>query len=257
MFAVVSHGVARGWWGMQVAPADVEGAGLLGVTLETYSAMRVVEETLGPEQLRRYLHFMRFETATPRSRAARPLLRATDSFAFSRRGPFALYAMREYIGKERIDDALRHLFEKHRSGTPPLPTSMDLYRELQAITPDEFQYLLKDLFERNTFWKFETERASAQQTEAATWQVTLAVRARKVVVDEAGVETEVPMDDWLEVGVFDEGAPYLQKHRIHSGVQTITVTVRQKPVRAGIDPRHLLSDLGEEDQNVKAVKIGS
>ena len=216
-----------------------------------------IEETLGPEHLRRYLRFVRVGDARPYSRAARPLLRATDSFAFSRGGPFALYAMREYIGKDRVDEALRHLFEKYRSGTPPLPTSLDLYRELQAVTPDEFQYLLQDLFERNTFWELETERASAQQTEAGTWQVTLAVRARKVVVDEAGVETEVPMDDWLEVGVFDEGEPYLEKYRIHSGMQTITVTVPQKPVRAGIDPRHLLSALGEKDQSVKAVKIGS
>ena len=68
---VVAHGVARGWWGMHVAPADVEGAGLLDVTLETYSAMRVVEETLGPEHLQRYLHLMRVQDA-PRSRAARP-----------------------------------------------------------------------------------------------------------------------------------------------------------------------------------------
>ena len=72
---------------------------------------------------------------------------------------------------------------------------MDLYRELQAVTPDQFQYLLKDLFERNTFWELETERAAAQRTGDANWQVTLDVRARKVVVDEAGVETEVPMDD--------------------------------------------------------------
>jgi hypothetical protein len=257
VFAVVAHGVARGWWGMQVAPADVEGAGLLDVTLETYSAMRVVEETLGPEHLRQYVQFMRFEYETLRSRAARPLLRATDSFAFSRKGPFALYAMREYIGTEQLDAALRSLFEKYRSGTPPLPTSMDLYRELQAKTPGQFQYLLQDLFERNTFWELETERATAQQTRDAIWQVTLDVRARKVVVDEAGIETEVPMDDWLEVGVFDEGAPYLQRHHIHSGLQTITVTVRQKPARAGIDPRHLLSDLGDRDRNVKDVKIGS
>jgi ABC-2 type transport system permease protein len=255
VFAVVAHGVARGWWGMQVAPAAVEGAGLLEVTLETYSAMRVVEETLGSEHLRRYLHFMRFENARPQSRAARPLLRATDSFAFSRRGPFALYAMRESIGKERIDAALRRLFEKYRSGTPPLPTSMDLYRELQAVTPDQFRSLLEDLFQRNTFWDLKTERATAQQTAAGAWQVTLDVQARKVVVDEAGVETEVPMDDWLEVGVFDAGELYLQKHRIRSGKQTITVTVPQKPARTGIDPRHLLSGLGETDDNIKAVKV--
>jgi hypothetical protein len=250
VFAVVAHAVARGWWGMQVAPADVEGAGLLEVGLETYSGMRVVEETLGAEHLRRYLHLMR---VTPRPRASPPLLRATDSFAFSRKGPFALYAMREYIGKERIDDALRRLFEKHRSGTPPLPTSMDLYRELQAVTPDQFQSLLKDLFESNTFWELETERATAKQTAEGAWQVTLDVRARKVVIDEVGHETEAPMDDWLEIGIFDEAERYLQKHRIHSGKQTITVTVPQKPSRAGIDPRHLLSDLSEIDKNVKAI----
>ena len=162
--------------------------------------------------------------------------------------------MREYIGKERVDDALRRLLKKHRSGTPPLPTSLDLYRELQAVTPDSFQYLLHDLFEKNTFWELETERATAQQTSAGAWQVTLDVRARKVVVDEAGIETEVPMDDWVEVGVFGEGEPYLQKHRIRSGQQTITVTVPHKPTRAGIDPENLLIDL-ETENNIKGVKI--
>jgi ABC-2 type transport system permease protein len=252
-FAVVAHAVARGWWGMQVVPADVEGAGLLTVSLETYSAMRVVEETLGSEHLRRYLLSLREGFGPSRTRAAPPLLRATDSFSYARRGPFALYALSQYIGKERVDDALRSLLKKHGSGVPPLPTSLDLYRELQAVTPDSYQSLLRDLFEKNTFWELETERATAQQIAAGAWQVTLDVQARKVVVDEVGHETEVPMDDWLEVRVFDEGERYLQKHRIHSGKQTITVTVPQKPARAGIDPRHLVSDLGETDKNVKNV----
>jgi ABC-2 type transport system permease protein len=82
----------------------------------------------------------------------------------------------------------------------------------------------------NAYWELETERATPEQTAAGTWQVTLDVRARKVMVDEAAVESEVPMDDWVEVRVFDEGEPYVQKHRIRSGgKQTITVTVPQKP----------------------------
>jgi hypothetical protein len=80
------------------------------------------------------------------------------------------------------------------------------------------------------------------------------VRARKVVVDEAGIETEVPMDDWIEVGVFDERELYLRKHRIRSGRQTITVTVPRKPTRAGIDPENLLIGL-ETENNIKDVKI--
>jgi hypothetical protein len=79
--------------------------------------------------------------------------------------------------------------------------------------------VLHNLFEANTFWELETERATAEQTAAGTWQVALDVQARKVAVDRAGVETEVPMDDWVQIGVFtsgeESGTPlHLQMHRI-------------------------------------------
>ncbi len=186
------------------------------------------------------------------------------AFLYYRKGHFAMYALREYIGEERVNEALRRLLEEHGSGAPPLPTSLDLYRELQAVTPDSLQYLLHDLFEANTFWELETERATAEQTEAGTWEVTLDVQARKVVVDSEGVETPVPMDDWVEIGVFAPaeegnglGEPiYVQKHRIGSAEQTITVTVPRKPARAGIDPYHLLIDW-EIDDNTDEVKVKS
>jgi ABC-2 type transport system permease protein len=175
-----------------------------------------------------------------------------------------MHALSEYIGVERVNDALRRLFEKHGSRTPPLPTSLDLYRELQAVTPDQFRSLLHDLFEVNAYWELETERATADETAAGAWQVTLDVRARKVVVDEAGVETEVPMDDWVQVGVFapaDKGEEsdnplYRQMQRIRSGKQIITVTVPRKPTRAGIDPNQLLIDL-KTDDNITTVRAKS
>ena len=96
------------------------------------------------------------------------------------------------------------------------------------------------------------------------WQVTLDVRARKLVVDEAGVETEVPLDDWVEIGVFaaaeegqESGRPlYVQRHRIRSGAQTISVTVLDQPARAGIDPFSLLIDL-ELGDNIAVVTTES
>jgi hypothetical protein len=134
-------------------------------------------------------------------------------------------------------------------------TSLDLYRELQAVTPESSQWLLHDLFEKNTFWDLETDAARAEQTEAGTWQVTLDVDARKRVIDEAGVVTVLAMDDWAEIGVFAGNEQiYLQKHRIRSGKQTITVTLPSRPTRAGIDPRFLLVDWATED-NVGKVTI--
>jgi hypothetical protein len=80
----------------------------------------------------------------------------------------------------------------------------------------------------------------------------LEVQAQKVVVDSTGSEHEVPMNDWLEIGIYEEGKGldeplYLQMHRIRSGEQTIKVTVPRKPDRGGIDPNYLMIDLRLDD----------
>ena len=263
-FFVVAHEVAHQWWGLQLAPARVEGAHLLDETLANYSALRVVEHVHGREQMRRVLGMWRAFYDVPRTRAAAPLLRATEPFLYRRKASLAMHALSEYIGADQVDAALRRLFAAHASGTPPLPTTLDLYRELQAVTPASLHSLLHDLFAANTFWELETTQATAVQTAEGTWQVTLDVRARKVVVDAAGIESDVPMDDWVEIGVFapqekgdePDQPPYRQKHRLRSGEQTIVVTVPRKPTRAGVDPNDLLIDL-KTDDNIKRVKIGS
>lgn len=260
-FAVVAHEVAHQWWGATLTPAPVEGAALLTESLAWYSAFGVVEQAFGRDHLQRLLGMMREVYRTPRTRAEVPLLRATDSYLAYRKGPFAMYALREYAGAGQVNTALRHLLERHGSGTPPLATSLDLYQELQAVMPQSLHHLLADLFEANTFWELATQRATAKQTETGVWQVTLDVKTRKVVVDTTGVESEVPMDDLIEVGVFPAakaGAPgeplYWQMHRMRSGEHRITVTVASKPARAGIDPRNLLIDV-DDDDNFKTITL--
>jgi ABC-2 type transport system permease protein len=265
VFFAVAHEVAHQWWGHRLVPANVEGVVLMAEGLANYSAMQVLEATYGHDHLERYLSQVLWESyEVPHTRAAVPLLRADNAFLGYRKGAQAMYGLSRYIGKERVNRALQRLFEKNSSGAPPLPTTLDLYRELRAVTPDSLYSLLHDLFEANTFWDLGTEQATAVQTRAGTWQVTLHVKARKVVVDEAGVETAVPMNDRVEIGVFtgdekgeNSGNPlYLQKHRIRSGKQTITVTVPGKPARAGIDPYHLLVEW-KSDNNIEKIKVKS
>jgi ABC-2 type transport system permease protein len=258
-FAVFAHEMAHQW---QVPHAFAEGAPLLSESFAWYAAMGVVEKAYGREHLERLRRFFRQPSPIPPIRQSVPLLRALDPYAAYRKGPFALFAMREYMGEERVNLAFRRVIEPHRTAALPGATSLDLYRELQAVTPDSLRYLLHDLFAANTFWELETERATAKQTAAGAWQVTLNVKARKVTVDPAGKETEVPMDEWIPVGVYaptEQGSEfgetlYLRSHRIRSGTQTITVTVPKKPSDAGIDPYLLLIDL-ERFDNVEEVEI--
>jgi ABC-2 type transport system permease protein len=259
-FAIIAHEMAHEW---QVPHAIAEGAGLLSESFAWYAAMGVVERAYGRAHLERLRRFFRQPSPIPPIRQSVPLLRALDPYAAYRKGPFALFAMSRYMGEERVNGAYRRLMDPHRAGTAPLATSLDLYRELQAVTPDSLRYLLHDLFAANTFWELETERASARQTAAGAWEVTLRLKARKVTVDPAGKETEVPMDEWIPVGVFapsgrqgpDFGETlYLRSHRVRSGPQTITVTVPKKPSDAGIDPYLLLIDL-ERFDNVEEVEV--
>ena len=258
-FAIFAHEMAHQW---QVPHAFAEGAPLLSESFAWYAAMGVVEKAYGREHLERLRRFFRQPSPIPPIRQSVPLLRALDPYAAYRKGPFALFAMSEYMGEERVNLAFRRVIEPHRTAALPGATSMDLYRQLQAVTPDSLRYLLHDLFAANTFWELETERASARQTAAGAWQVTLRLKARKVTVDPAGKETEVAMDEWIPIGVYaptTQGADfgetlYLRSHRIRSGPQTITVTVPKKPSDAGIDPYLVLIDL-ERFDNVEEVEI--
>ncbi|WP_277233244.1 ABC transporter permease [Hymenobacter sp. YC55] len=255
--ATIAHEVAHHWWGHQLAPAQVGGAALLTESLAWYSALEVVEAAQGRAHFRQLLGMMREDFLAPRARATDPLLRAIDPVQYYRKGPLALYTLREYAGKGTVNTALRQLLEKQGLGKPPLPTPLDLYRELRAATPDSLDYLLHDLFAANTFWVLETKNVTARKSKAGNWQVTLDVQARKLVIDAQGIETEIPMNDWVQIGLFAParqkselaGLLYLRQHRIHSGRQKITVTTQQQPARAGIDPNYLLFDWKMDDNS--------
>ncbi|HSD17596.1 MAG TPA: ABC transporter permease subunit [Thermomonas sp.] len=266
--AVTAHEVAHQWWGgNRFRPAHAEGAGLLVESMATYSATQVVEDLLGPHQLQAYLGMMRDQYQVPRSLAMPPLLRATEQFLNYRKGPLALHAMSQYIGRDQVNLALRRLLDTHPRGSTPLATSLDLYRELQAVTPKRYRGVLHDLFAVNAYWQLSATQAKAKKRADGRWEVTLDLRARKLVVDATGAELEQPLEEWVEIGVYPGAAKkqenrevivgtpmYLQKHRITRATESITVVVPGEPGHVGVDPRSLLVDVRPRDNFVDVVR---
>jgi ABC-type transport system involved in multi-copper enzyme maturation permease subunit len=240
--------------------AAVEGAPVVSESFAWYVAMGVMGHAYGREHLARLVGWMHEPYPHRPVRQGVPLMRGLDPWTGYRRGPFALFALREFVGADRVNAAIRRWRELHFAPGAPPATTLTLHRELQRVTPDSLQYLLRDLFERNTFWALGVA-GTAKPARGGSWEVTLQVKARKVVVDSAGRETEVPMDDLVDLGVY--ASPnvrlptdplYLRRQRIRSGRQTITLTVPRKPARVGLDPHLLLLDLDAND-NWEAIRI--
>jgi ABC-type transport system involved in multi-copper enzyme maturation permease subunit len=261
LFEVTTHEMGHQWWGVQLKYARAEGAILLSESLAWYSGMQVVKATRGREGLRQFMAKMREPNPWPQIRTGLPLLRAMDPYAGYRKGPFAFYALSEYVGEARMNAALKTLIEKKTKPMPALATTLDLYRELEAATPDSMRSLLYDLFAVNTWWRFDTKKATAVQTSDGKWQVTFDIDAHKTRADSTGREHEVPIQELVELAVFAPagagevlGKPlYLGRHHLEPGRQTITVTVSEKPARGGIDPYNLLD--WDDGDNIEGIEI--
>jgi hypothetical protein len=225
--------------------------------------MKAVEASQGRVELLRLLKFMHEPYPFAPIRRGEPLLRGLDPYLSYRKGPFALYLLSEYAGDDKVNGALRRVLSTHRESNAPLTTTLDQDRELRASIPDSLHYLLHDLFEVNTFWELDVEKITGRKTPAGSWEITIDVNARKIVADSAGVETEIPMDEYVPVGVFgpDESdfelsdEIYLKLHRVHTGKQTIIITVPREPALAGIDPYHMLDvTVKDDDNNIDVVR---
>jgi ABC-2 type transport system permease protein len=102
--------------------------------------------------------------------------------------------------------------------------------------------------------------ATAHKRPHGKYSVTLTVQARKVQADGNGVESAMPLADYIEIGVFtgktDEDKPlYVQREKITQEQQIFTVVVDRLPTRAGIDPYNKLIDRIADDDIIEVNEL--
>jgi ABC-2 type transport system permease protein len=267
IYYVVAHEMAHQWWAHQVVGANMEGATMLSESLAQYSALMVMEKEYGRDMMRKFLKYEMDNYLRSRGTERlkeRPLItvEANQGYIHYRKASVVLYYLKEMIGEEAVNRAVRKVIQQYAYAQPPYPTSHALVDALQEQTPPDLQYLIKDLFEDITIFSNRTLDASAQKRPDGKYDVTLKVEAHKYKADAKGNETEVPVNDFIDIGAFAKPAKKMQygatlhRERVHitQKESTLTFVTDSLPDKAGIDPFALLIDRIPDD-NTKSVTL--
>jgi aminopeptidase N len=256
-YYVTAHEAAHQWWAHQVVGGDVQGSTMLVESLAQYSALMVMKKKYGPAKMRRFLSYELNNYLRGRAfeqKKELPLSRVENQpYIHYNKGSLVFYALQDYIGEDKLNQAIRTFRDAHAFKGPPYPSSEELVQRIREATPPELQYLVEDLFEKIVVYDNRAVSATMKELAGGKWEVTMKVVAKKRVADELGKESDVAVDDLIDIGVIDEkgDAIAVEKKRIKAEETSFTMTVDKRPVKAGIDPLNKLIDR-QSDDNVVA-----
>jgi ABC-2 type transport system permease protein len=263
-YFVTAHELAHQWWGHQLIGADVQGSNMMSESLAEYSALRVMQHQYGDAHMRLFLKheldgYLRGRSGEVRHEPPLVLVQ-NEPYVWYQKGSLVFYALSDYIGEDKVNQALSSFLMQNRYSKPPYPDTRGLVASLRAVTPPDLQYLVTDMFESITLYDNRAVSATWQETPDHKYKVVLTLKSRKLKANGDGVESEVPLHDLIEVGVFsgtkDHEQPiHVEKQWLSKNDSTVEFIVDQKPTRAGIDPYNKLIDRNPEDNMIDVSRM--
>ncbi|HVT35860.1 MAG TPA: M1 family aminopeptidase, partial [Nevskiaceae bacterium] len=258
---VTAHETAHQWWAHQVIGADMQGQTVLSETLAEYSALMVMEKINGPDEINRFLRasldsYLRARGSDITGEVPLELVEEQPHIRYTK-GGMVMYLLKDLMGEDAVNRALRSLIQDYAFKGPPYPTAHDLTRRLRAQAPPELLPLIADLFEQITTYDFSVVNARSAVRPDGKWDVTIELDAHKYYADGKGAQREAPLDTLIDVGVFtaEPGKPgfgagsvlHLAHHAVRSGRQTLTLVVDREPKFVGADPYSKYIDIVPND----------
>jgi ABC-2 type transport system permease protein len=246
----VAHEVAHQWWGLNVVPADVPGASTITESLTKYSELLALEQAHGREEVGQSLAHeldIYLKARTGGREAEAPLMRTKDEqYLYYRKGAIVMYALRDLIGADALDGALRN-FLREQGGPGRKPTTTQLLHHIKSAAPPQHHALIDEWMNDVVLYDVKLDTATLRARPDGRFDVQLRVTASK--------SNAKPIDEQLELGVFapDGSRLYLAKHAIRTGTQDVTVVVDKQPLTASVDPYGCRIDVNRLD-NTKRIE---
>ena len=265
-YYVTAHEVAHQWWGHQVTGANVQGAAVLSESLSQYSAIMVLKKKYGEQKLRKFLKYELDKYLQGRAVEAyqeMPLYKVeTQAHIYYQKGSVVMMAMHDLFGEERLNRILKEFVSDFKYQNNPYPTTLDLLSYLKRDATPAEQAFIDDQFMYITLYELTMKEAkvSDEVDSNGLYTVTLTVEAAKKRADGKGEETDQPLDEMIDIALFNDDPEnllvedfviYSQKHRLVTGTNTIELKVKEKPLFAGVDPFVKLIDKDSVDNLAK------
>lgn len=262
---VTAHEIAHQWWAHQLVGADKQGTTMLSESFAQYSALLVMEKLYGRDQLRKFLKLELDNYLRSRSGETveeLPLNRVENQgYVHYRKGALVMYWLKEVVGEDVVNRALQKLLAHYAFKPAPYPDSRDFLRLLRAEAGPQHAQLITDLFEKITLYDLKASDAKAKQRADGQYEVSFTVEAKKLYADGTGKETEAPLSEGFDIGVFSDepGKPgytrasvlLMERRTLTSGKQLITLVVAKAPKFVGVDPYNMRIDRNSDDNVVR------
>ena len=258
---ITAHEFAHQWWPNQMLAAEMQGYTVFVETLAQYSSHMVMKKLRGEDGSRVYMQYEldRYLRGRAWSKEEPPLARVLGEDHISyRKGSMAMFLLQKRLGEDAVNRALRNLLARHKFKGPPYLRTPDLIAALRAeAKTDEEQTLITDLWERITLYDMRVDKPTAVQRPDGKWEVTVPIEAKKFYADGKGAETETPLAERIEVGLFTDtpgrwefdpsNIIVMERQPIRSGRQVLRFVTDRKPTHAGVDPYNYYIDRNSWD----------
>jgi len=264
VYYVVAHEVGHQYWAHQLCGAAMQGSTWMSEGFAQYSSLMVMEKEYGRDKMKKFLKYEMDGYLRARGfewEAERPMLRVeSQSYVYYQKASVVMYYLKEMIGVENVNKAMRSLLNQYAYKEPPYATSLDAYRAFDAVTPDSLKYVLNDLFENITLYNNRVMEAQYIK-KGNLYEIEIKTKSEKFRADTLGKETSLPINDYVDIAVFAEssnnlpGKPLVMKRiKLTKTENTFVFTTSEKPAKAGIDPYNYLIDRIPED-NLKTITL--
>lgn len=261
-YATTAHEVAHQWWAQQLAPLPVAGRATLTESLAKYTEAAVVEKRFGPMYLRSYFkkdneYYFAMRTGTDEEL---PLAHSNGQpFVAYQKGGLSFYMLKEMLGQDKFEAALRQLLRGHGTGHTKAVVD-DFTRLLLEVASPEQQQFVRQTIEEVASYNNTVRIVSCRQQPDGRYQLQteLTVAQQNRVGKQqhpAGpllwlplTVWSVPDDEWKE-----ETRPILQQWVfIDKKTTRITLITDHKPAVVSIDPYNYVLDEDLTDNIQKA-----